>query len=329
MPSALSPVQPRNGITKFTNCRLLRGDALVHEDLWISSASGQVIRSQAAFYDEYILPEKTIDLGGRIISPGFIECQLNGAFGFNFSAVFDDMALYGKKLKDLNRKLVTTGVTSYIPTVTSQTSELNRKVSPDPPADYPIPRQSNLSGTGSHLSRTVGRHKGGRGWRRVVRRPRRGTLSQPEQEWRPQRQCAQGSAQLRRSRGYVRRREHQPGRRSGSHPRPDANLGPRAGEHDAADPGAHIPRHHPRHRPLGSHQRGGVCSCWARHDHDTTSLQRHATAAPSEPRHLWRPGRGRELAPTLLRSHLRRHPPAPDDGQDRVYGPPRRFHPRH
>ena len=128
MPSAISLVRPRNGITKFTNCRLLRGDVLVDEDLWISSESGKVIRSQAAFYDEYILPDETIDLGGRIISPGFIECQLNGAFGFNFSTLFQDMSTYGKKLRDLNGQLVKTGVTSYIPTVTSQTSELYHKV---------------------------------------------------------------------------------------------------------------------------------------------------------------------------------------------------------
>lgn len=129
MPSAISPIRPKSGITKFTNCRLLRGDTLVHEDLWISSFTGKIIRSQAAFYDEYTLPDKTIDLGGRIVCPGFIECQLNGAFGFNFSTVFEDMSLYGKKLRDLNRRLIKTGVTSYIPTVTSQTSDLYHKVS--------------------------------------------------------------------------------------------------------------------------------------------------------------------------------------------------------
>ncbi|TPX10157.1 uncharacterized protein E0L32_001354 [Thyridium curvatum] len=115
MPSAIPQPKAKNGITKFTNCRLVRGDHVVEEDLWISSVTGKVIQSQTAFYDELILPDETIDLGGRLIAPGFIECQLNGAFGFNFSTQFDDMSQYGKKLRDLNK---------------SQTKELYHSVLP-------------------------------------------------------------------------------------------------------------------------------------------------------------------------------------------------------
>ncbi|KAL2131709.1 hypothetical protein VTI74DRAFT_4700 [Chaetomium olivicolor] len=131
MPSVIRSASPRkNGITKLTNCRLVRGDSLVWDDVWVSSVTGKVIRSQAAFYDELIMPDEVIDLGGRIVSPGFIECQLNGAYGFNFSTDTDDMAQYGKQLRDLNKKLAHTGVTSYIPTVTSQSSDLYKKVLP-------------------------------------------------------------------------------------------------------------------------------------------------------------------------------------------------------
>jgi len=124
------------GITKLTNCRLLRGDELVVDDVWISSTTGRILRSQAAFYDDLTLPDRTIDLGGRIVSPGFIDCQLNGAFGFNFSTVFEDMSQYESNLRDLNSKLVETGVTSYIPTVTSQTGDLYKAVCgcPGPPS---------------------------------------------------------------------------------------------------------------------------------------------------------------------------------------------------
>jgi len=122
--------QPRNGITKLTNCQLVRGDDLVFDDLWISSSTGKILHSQAAFYDELVLPDRTIDLGGRIVSPGFIDCQLNGAFGFNFSTILEDMSQYDTELRDLNRKLVKTGVTSYLPTVTSQTTELYKAVGP-------------------------------------------------------------------------------------------------------------------------------------------------------------------------------------------------------
>jgi N-acetylglucosamine-6-phosphate deacetylase len=129
------PMRPKNGLTKFTNCRLLRGLSLVEEDLWVSSITGKIINSQATFYDELNLPDVTIDLGGRIVSPGMIECQLNGAFGFNFSTLLDDMSQYGKKVKEVNRSLVKTGVTSYIPTITSQRPELYQKVG-EPPCVY-------------------------------------------------------------------------------------------------------------------------------------------------------------------------------------------------
>ncbi|CAG9943778.1 unnamed protein product [Clonostachys rosea f. rosea IK726] len=130
MPIALSPTRARNGLTKFTNCRLLKGDKLVEEDLWVSSLTGKIIHSQASFYDELNLPDEVIDLGGRIIAPGMIECQLNGAFGFNFSTVLEQDHLYGEKVGELNQLLVQTGVTSYVPTVTSQRPELYKKVVP-------------------------------------------------------------------------------------------------------------------------------------------------------------------------------------------------------
>lgn len=128
MPIALSPTRARNGLTKFTNCRLLKGDKLVEEDLWVSSLTGKIIHSQASFYDELNLPDEVIDLGGRILAPGMIECQLNGAFGFNFSTVLEQDHLYGEKVGELNQLLVQTGVTSYVPTVTSQRPELYKKV---------------------------------------------------------------------------------------------------------------------------------------------------------------------------------------------------------
>jgi N-acetylglucosamine-6-phosphate deacetylase len=117
-----------NGITKFTNCRLVRGESLVWHDLWVSSATGKIIDSQVAFYDELVVPDTVVDLGGRIISPGLIECQLNGAFGFNFSECPGSVEEYQKRLKALNRDLVRTGITSYVPTITSQLPHLYKKV---------------------------------------------------------------------------------------------------------------------------------------------------------------------------------------------------------
>lgn len=145
-----TPKNGGNGITKFTNCRILKGDALVEEDLWVNGLSGKIIRSQSAFYDEYVMPDEVIDLGGRILSPGFIDVQLNGAFGFNFSTLLEP-AVYAKKMKEANRQLVTTGVTSYLPTITSQRSEIYKTALPHlAPAGYLQLAEDGAESLGAH-----------------------------------------------------------------------------------------------------------------------------------------------------------------------------------
>ena len=92
-----------NGIVKFTNCRLVRGDQLVKEDLFVCSYTGKILDSQGAFYTKNVVPDQVIDLCGSIIAPGFIDVQLNGAFGFDFSVLRDDMTQYKTELKRINR----------------------------------------------------------------------------------------------------------------------------------------------------------------------------------------------------------------------------------
>ncbi|KAI1079967.1 N-acetylglucosamine-6-phosphate deacetylase [Whalleya microplaca] len=146
-----TPKNGGNGITKFTNCRIFKAGSLVEEDLWVNSITGKIIRSQAAFYDDFILPDEVIDLSGRILSPGFIECQLNGAFGFNFSTLLEP-AVYAKKVKDLNKQLVKTGVTSYVPTITSQQSEIYRQALPHlGPSGYRQAAEDGAESLGAHV----------------------------------------------------------------------------------------------------------------------------------------------------------------------------------
>lgn len=114
-------------IIRFTNCRLAVGNELVWKDLWVSSATGKIVNAQAAFYDAGAAPVRSLDLGGRILAPGFIECQLNGAYGFDFSV---PSPKYAEDFSRVNRKLVATGVTSYLPTLTSQKPEVYKEVLP-------------------------------------------------------------------------------------------------------------------------------------------------------------------------------------------------------
>ncbi|KAI0888471.1 carbohydrate esterase family 9 protein [Annulohypoxylon maeteangense] len=145
-----TPSDGRNGITKFTNCRIFKNDKLVEEDLWVNSITGKIIRSQAAFYDDFILPDEVVNLGGRILSPGLIESQLNGAFGFNFSTLLEP-AVYAKKVKELNKQMVKTGVTSYVPTITSQRSELYKRALPHlAPSGYLQVAEDGAESLGAH-----------------------------------------------------------------------------------------------------------------------------------------------------------------------------------
>jgi hypothetical protein len=117
-------------ITKFTNCRLVRGSSLVDQDLWIDSLTGKILKDQEAFYELHLSPDEIIDLGGRIVAPGMIDVQLNGAHGFDFSVPADTKDEYDEGLRMVNKGLARTGVTSYLPTVVSSTAEVYHKVSP-------------------------------------------------------------------------------------------------------------------------------------------------------------------------------------------------------
>lgn len=129
MYEASTRAQPTSGVIKFTNCLLVKGNDLVKEDLWVSSLSGKILNGQQILYEYRAAPEEIVDLGGRILSPGLIDTQLNGAYGFDFSVIPEEGAVaYSKGVLRVNRSLVATGVTSYLPTLTSQRSEVYRKV---------------------------------------------------------------------------------------------------------------------------------------------------------------------------------------------------------
>jgi N-acetylglucosamine-6-phosphate deacetylase len=142
-----SPSVPR--ITKFTNGLLLRNSELVGEDLWVDSHTGKILDRQSAFYGEHLVPDQIINLNGRILSPGFIDVQLNGAHGLDFSVPSET---YASDLKDTNRKLVTSGVTSYLPTVTSQKPEVYHSVLPHlGPSDQTRQPYDGAESLGAHV----------------------------------------------------------------------------------------------------------------------------------------------------------------------------------
>lgn len=131
MPSAVLPSthHPSTGVIKFTNCLLVQGNELVDGDLWVSSVTGKILNGQEILYEHRAAPDSIVDLGGRVLSPGLIDVQLNGAYGFDFSVIPEDgQAAYSKGVQKVNTNLVRGGVTSYLPTITSQRAEVYHKV---------------------------------------------------------------------------------------------------------------------------------------------------------------------------------------------------------
>ncbi|KAJ7647690.1 carbohydrate esterase family 9 protein [Roridomyces roridus] len=118
-----------NGLVCFTNCLLPQEDGgLVERDLWIDERRGVILDSQLAFFERRERPDRIIDLGGNILSPGLIDIQINGAYGFDFSVYDGDEEAYRQGMKLVAEKIVETGVTSLVPTLITQEKSLYPKI---------------------------------------------------------------------------------------------------------------------------------------------------------------------------------------------------------
>ncbi|KAI0079822.1 Metallo-dependent hydrolase [Panus rudis PR-1116 ss-1] len=114
-----------NGLICFTNCLLpLEDGSLVEKDLWIDERRGVILDSQKTFFLRKERPDRIIDLGGNILSPGLMDIQINGAYGFDFSVYEGDEEAYRNGLKHVAEKIVETGVTSLVPTIITQEQSL-------------------------------------------------------------------------------------------------------------------------------------------------------------------------------------------------------------
>lgn len=118
-------MRPDPSIVRLTNCRVALNGGLVWQDLWLSSTTGKILDPQVSFFSQNAEPSVVHDLGGRVVAPGFLDVQINGGWGFDFSVPSEQ---YSQDLDRLNKELVKTGVTSYVPTLTSQKSEVYHQV---------------------------------------------------------------------------------------------------------------------------------------------------------------------------------------------------------
>lgn len=63
-------------LTQFKNCHILRDHKIIREDLWVRD--GKIIDPENIFFDERNFADEQVDCCGALVSPGFIDIQING-----------------------------------------------------------------------------------------------------------------------------------------------------------------------------------------------------------------------------------------------------------
>ncbi|KAF0697643.1 Aste57867_11692 [Aphanomyces stellatus] len=116
-----------NDVTlKVENVRVLRGGKLTKTFLWVEN--GKIADPQARFWRSHSKAEygplKQIDGKGLILAPGFVDIQMNGAYGHDFT----DVKCTAEDVLEVRQKLLATGVTSFCPTVISSAASTYAQV---------------------------------------------------------------------------------------------------------------------------------------------------------------------------------------------------------
>uniref|UniRef100_A0A8R1E5T7 N-acetylglucosamine-6-phosphate deacetylase n=2 Tax=Caenorhabditis japonica TaxID=281687 RepID=A0A8R1E5T7_CAEJA len=114
-----------NSLLQFVNCSVLRADGLRKEHIWVRN--GRILDEKLVFFEEKRSADVQVDCDGLILSPGFIDVQLNGGFGIDFSTYNSDDEQYKKGVKFVAKHLLAHGVTSFAPTVITSSPDTYHK----------------------------------------------------------------------------------------------------------------------------------------------------------------------------------------------------------
>lgn len=101
----------------------LRGRVVTDYEVWPEGTVLVEGDRVAEVYPEPREADEVHEYPNHLILPGFVDLQVNGAFGV-------DVATQPERLGELSRKLLSTGTTSYLPTVISSPRPLYRETLP-------------------------------------------------------------------------------------------------------------------------------------------------------------------------------------------------------
>lgn len=120
-------------MVRYYNARVVKNHELMNGELW--TWNGKIIAPQEKADSE-------VDVKGLILAPGYIDLQINGAFGIDFSGQADQVQRVAALLPQY-------GVTSFLPTLVSLSQEQYPQLLP-----HLQPRKGGAHGAhilGSHL----------------------------------------------------------------------------------------------------------------------------------------------------------------------------------
>eukprot|EP00468_Gymnochlora_sp_CCMP2014_P001021 CAMPEP_0167740340 /NCGR_PEP_ID=MMETSP0110_2-20121227/219_1 /TAXON_ID=629695 /ORGANISM="Gymnochlora sp., Strain CCMP2014" /LENGTH=436 /DNA_ID=CAMNT_0007624215 /DNA_START=147 /DNA_END=1457 /DNA_ORIENTATION=- len=125
-------------VVKYINARIMRGGTiskLNEEYLW--TRGGKIIDPMARFWQAAKLrqyaAEVVVDCKGLILVPGYIDLQLNGAFGIDFTSLAQtadgEESKAQSDIKYVAKRVLEHGVTSFSPTIITSSAKSYEKLS--------------------------------------------------------------------------------------------------------------------------------------------------------------------------------------------------------
>uniref|UniRef100_A0AC35UAU7 N-acetylglucosamine-6-phosphate deacetylase n=1 Tax=Rhabditophanes sp. KR3021 TaxID=114890 RepID=A0AC35UAU7_9BILA len=116
----------KDKLIQFTNCFILKKESIIKYDLWV--LNGKVISGLNVFFDQKKVADIQVDCEGLVVSPGFIDLQLNGGFGVDFSSL--DSTNFVEGVQYVANKLLCHGVTAFCPTIITSNKDYYHEVLP-------------------------------------------------------------------------------------------------------------------------------------------------------------------------------------------------------
>nr|UEK51553.1 GluNAc-6P deacetylase-like protein [Parasacculina yatsui] len=126
MSEPTEPIILRSHIVQFTNCLALCDGRLVKCDVLVEN--GNIISAEHLFYVRRRRPDFRVDCDGAIVAPGFIDLQVNGGWGVDFSS--PDLHDTATALNTVATGVLAHGVTAFLPTLVTSPPDVYHTVLP-------------------------------------------------------------------------------------------------------------------------------------------------------------------------------------------------------